>query len=463
MGYAKNKDEVRLSPLSKKHSNYLLRCRENYINIAEGAYRAGKSITHILSFAEYLETCPDKLHLVSGYSASSARLNIADGNGFGLNYLFKGRCKAGKYEGNECLKIKTKTGEKVVIFVGGGNSDSYKKIQGQSFGSWLSVEVANLYIGNEPDKNFINMALSRLTQSMKPKVWWDLNPTYDTHDIYTKYIDVYDEKARQGEVVGGYNYEKFTLFDNRSLSEEQIALALNNFGDESSVLYQRGVLGNRAVAEGVIFSDVALNEKPYIVGEDYFKGKSTSVINIGVDFGGNSSGHYFTATWVDYNISEVVIIGNMYVPLGKSNGGVSNLKKPFKEFLLKVTALCRKLGFGGIDAVFADSAEQVLIQELRNVIYELDFDIVVNNSIKNAVKNRIDCKTKLINSGRWHILDDCVKSEESNILLSTKRQVWDSKEGHEDERLDNNNSFVNDGADSEEYSWECYLKHLSQF
>ncbi len=434
------------------------------MNVAEGAYRAGKSVMHILSFAEYLETCEDKLHLVSGYSASSARLNVADGNGFGLNYLFAGRCKPGKYEGNECLKISTKTGLKIVVFVGGGNSDSYKRIQGQSFGSWLSVEVANLYIGNDPDKNFVDMALSRLIQSKKPRIWWDLNPTYDSHDIYVKYIDLYEEKARNGEYIGGYNYGKFTLFDNNSLTEEQIAVALNNFGNEDSLLYQRGVLGNRAVAEGVIFGDVALHGEKYIVDKDYFKDKHTYTVSVGVDFGGNSSGHYYTATWVSSNGSEVVVIANRYVPLDRSNGGVANLKHTFKEFMIKVRSVCEELGLGSVRVLFADSAEQVLVEELKNALKELKLsNITVNNSRKREIKDRIYCKMKMINSGRWHIYRDCISSEEFNILLSTKRQVWNNAEGHEDERLDNNNSFVNDGADSEEYSWEEWINQLSKF
>lgn len=39
----------------------------------------------------------------------------------------------GKYKDNEALYINTQTGEKVVIFAGGGQADSYKRILGNSY------------------------------------------------------------------------------------------------------------------------------------------------------------------------------------------------------------------------------------------------------------------------------------------------------------------------------------------
>ena len=159
---------VEIKPFSQRYIDYYYRCLSNTYNCLEGAYRAGKTVINIYSFANYLEYCKDKIHLVSGASSTTARLNVADCNGLGLTAIFRGRCKSGKYEGNECLKINTKTGIKIVIFVGGGQSDSYKRIQGLSFGSWLSVELANLYISDD-EKDFVAMALSRLTQSHDKK------------------------------------------------------------------------------------------------------------------------------------------------------------------------------------------------------------------------------------------------------------------------------------------------------
>ena len=102
------------------------------MSVAEGAVRASKTISNCIIACMYLETCEEKIHLASGSTLPNAKLNIGDCNGFGLEHLFGGRCKWGKYKSNEALYIQTKTGEKIVIFAGGGKSDSYKKILGKT-------------------------------------------------------------------------------------------------------------------------------------------------------------------------------------------------------------------------------------------------------------------------------------------------------------------------------------------
>jgi formylmethanofuran dehydrogenase subunit E len=63
------------------------------MNVAEGAIRSGKTIDHCIIAAMYLEECPDKIHLATGSTLGNAKLNIGVCNGFGLENLFRGRCK----------------------------------------------------------------------------------------------------------------------------------------------------------------------------------------------------------------------------------------------------------------------------------------------------------------------------------------------------------------------------------
>lgn len=119
-------------PFSKKHKRYIKNALSNKMNVAEGAIRSGKTIDHCIIAQMYLETCHDKIHLASGSTIANAKLNIGDCNGFGLEHLFRGRCRWGKYKDNEALYVLTKTGEKVVIFAGGGKADSYKRILGKT-------------------------------------------------------------------------------------------------------------------------------------------------------------------------------------------------------------------------------------------------------------------------------------------------------------------------------------------
>ena len=179
------------SPFSDKHKTYIRRALANKMNVAEGAIRSGKTIDHCIIAAAYLEICPDKIHLASGSSMPNAKLNIGACNGFGLENLFRGRCKWGKYKGNEALFLQTKTGEKIVIFAGGGKADSYKKILGNSYGLWIATEINEHYDSDDSRESFIKVAFGRQAAAVKPLILWDLNPCSPKHAIYEQYIDKY--------------------------------------------------------------------------------------------------------------------------------------------------------------------------------------------------------------------------------------------------------------------------------
>lgn len=125
---------VHLHPVfSEKHQEYMRRATKATISVAEGSVRAGKTVDNVAAFAFLLSQCPaDRIHLATGSTSANAKLNIGDCNGFGLEYIFRGRCHWTKYKGNEALAIKIKGREYIVIFAGGGKADSYKKIRGET-------------------------------------------------------------------------------------------------------------------------------------------------------------------------------------------------------------------------------------------------------------------------------------------------------------------------------------------
>ena len=95
----------------EKHRDYMRRCLGASVCVAEGAVRSGKTVDHVFVFAKLLEDAPDRLHLATGPTLANARLNIGSCNGFGLEALFRGRCRWGKFQDNECLRVRTATGE----------------------------------------------------------------------------------------------------------------------------------------------------------------------------------------------------------------------------------------------------------------------------------------------------------------------------------------------------------------
>lgn len=238
---------IEWKPFSKKHKQYIKNALHNRMNVAEGAIRSGKTIDHCIIASMYLETCPDKIHLASGSTIGNAKLNIGACNGFGLENLFKGRCKWGLYKGNEALIIQTKTGEKIVIFAGGGKADSYKKILGNSYGLWIATEINEHYDSDDSRTSFIKVAFGRQVASERPMVLWDLNPSSPADPIYENYIDLYKEQFK-----GGYQYEHFTMTDNLSITPERQEEIASQYV-KGSIWYRRDILGERCIAEGLIY------------------------------------------------------------------------------------------------------------------------------------------------------------------------------------------------------------------
>lgn len=259
-------------PFSEKHKKYIKNALSNKMNVAEGAIRSGKTIDHCIIAAMYLEECPDKIHLATGSTLGNAKLNIGVCNGFGLENLFRGRCKWGKYKDNEALFIKTQTGDKVVIFTGASKADAYKRILGNSYGMWIATEINEHYDCDDSRTSFIKVAFGRQVAAIQPLVLWDLNPCNPAHRIYKEYIDLY-----KTQYVGGYQYEHFTIKDNLSISEERFREIESQYVP-GSIWYRRDILGERCIAEGLIYPmwEDAIAEPPnnavpseYCISMDY--------------------------------------------------------------------------------------------------------------------------------------------------------------------------------------------------
>ena len=238
---------IKWQPFSEKHKRYIHNALKNKMNVAEGAIRSGKTIDHCIIAAAYLETCRDMIHLASGSTIANAKLNIGSCNGFGLENLFRGRCRWGKYKDNEALFIDTKTGTKIVIFAGGGKSDSYKRILGNSYGMWIATEINEHYDSDDSRSSFIKVAFGRQVAALDPFVLWDLNPCNPNHKIYTDYIDKYKEAY-----IGGYQYQHFTIKDNLSITPQRRAEIESQYV-KGTIWYRRDIEGERCIAEGLIY------------------------------------------------------------------------------------------------------------------------------------------------------------------------------------------------------------------
>ena len=441
-----------------KHIEYIRKCVDNTYNIAEGAVRAGKTVDNVYAFAHELQTCPDKIHLATGSTAANAKLNIGDANGFGLEAIFRGQCHWGKYKGNDCLVIcgpKTHFKQKIVIFSGAALASSFKKIRGNSYGMWIATEV-NLH-----HDNTIKEAFNRTLASKRRKFFWDLNPDHPKAPIYTEYIDKYQEKHTAGTLLGGMNYEHFTIFDNANISEQSRNAFISQY-EEGSIWFQRDILGIRCIAEGLIYRSLAAeyaatkneDKKHLLTTKEILKRieeekLSFMSIVIGVDFGGTGSAHAFVATGITEGYGEVIALA--------SERHLEDIEEidPDKLGQLVVMFVKQILDkYGFVSAIYPDSAESVLIRGIKKALIDAELgNIPVKNAQKKVINDRIFALTSLSAQNRFYYTEDC-----ATLLEAIGTAIWNPK-SLEKERLDDGTSDI-DSLDAFEYTYERVIKRL---
>lgn len=444
------------------HLDYIRKCQDNTYNILEGAVRSGKTVDHVLAFAKELCDTPDKFHLATGSTMANAKLNIGDANGFGLEHIFRGQCRWTSYKDNDALAIRgpyTNFKEKIVIFAGGGSSASYQKIRGNSYGMWIATEI-NLH-----HDNTIKEAFNRTIASHRRKIFWDLNPEHPKAPIYAQYIDKYAEKAQKGILKGGYNYAHMTLFDNINITEERREEIISQY-DPDSIWYIRDILGERTIAEGLIYNklatSIAAKDGKFRIEKKIAQAMARSGkiihINVGVDFGGNGSGHAFVATGELQGYEKLIILKSRRYLEGEYDPDTGKKildidPKALDELFIRfIEAVTKEYGF--ITKVYADSAESVLIRGFRTALVQSGHgDIKVVNAMKGKITDRIFATTALTAMNRLLITEDCESFEQAASMA-----VWDPK-SLDLERLDDGTSDI-DTLDAFEYSFE---RDISKF
>ena len=436
---------------SEKHKSYIRRCRDCAYNVAEGAVRAGKTVDNVFAFAQELMITPDRIHLATGSTMANAKLNIGDANGFGLEYIFRGQCHWGKYKDNEALFVKgpaTRFEQKIVIFAGGAKEDSFKKIRGNSYGMWIATEI-NLH-----HDNTIKEAFNRQLAAKHLKVFWDLNPDNPKAAIYSQYIDKYKSQADAGEFLGGYNYMHCAIYDNINITEERLREIESRY-DKNSIWYLRDIKGQRVVANGLIYRRFAddTNTEQYAFRKNG-KPENIAEIILGIDFGGNGSGHSFTATAITRGFQNVVALASEWIDCSKEEIDPERLGIMFCNFVQKIISR-----YGFITVVYADSAEQTLIAGIRSSLRKNGLGwIRVDNALKTEVNDRINATAILMAQGRFYYIDNECRS----LVGALCTAVWNPKELTKNERLDDGTSDI-DSLDSFEYTFERYISRLIKY
>ncbi len=441
---------------SEKHKEYIRNCEKCAYNVAEGAVRAGKTVDNVFAFAHELKTTPDRIHLATGSTMANAKLNIGDCNGMGLEWIFRGQSHWGKYKDNEALFIKgPSTGykQRIVIFAGGAKEDSFKKIRGNSYGMWIATEV-NLH-----HDNTIKEAFNRLLAARRLKVFWDLNPDNPKASIYSQYIDKYRDQQEAGEFLGGYNYMHCTIYDNINITQERLHEIESRY-DKNSIWYLRDIKGQRVVASGLIYrrfaDDISTKHFTFRMNE---RPKDIAEIILGIDFGGSSSGHSFTATAITRGFQKVIALASERIKCKDEKGNQieidpERLGNMFCNFCQRILSI-----YGYITMVYADSAEQTLIAGIRSSLRKNGLGWVrVENALKTEVNDRINATAILMAQGRFYYMGNQCDS----LVNALCTAVWNPKNLVKNERLDDGTSDI-DSLDSFEYTIERYISRLIRY
>lgn len=196
-----------------------------------------------------------------------------------------------------------------------------------------------------------------------------------------------------------------------------------------------------------------------------FRKEDITSIEIGLDFGGNQSGHSFVARGYTDDYQEVIGLKSKRIMAKDENEDIDSntLNKLFCEFIQEVMdqyAVVVRHGnyveYCNIESVFWDNAETVLGNSIRNAVEKQFPWISVRPAKKEKITDRIRCTVKLMGAGRFFITEDC-----SSLETAFSDAVWNKEVKDKDERLDDGSTDI-DSLDAFEYTIERDMKYLIQ-
>lgn len=272
------------------------------------------------------------------------------------------------------------------------------------------------------------------------KLFWDLNPNNPKHWIYIDYIDKWLEKN-----IPGYNYQHFTIYDNESLTEErkeQIAARYT----PGTVEHSRGILGQRMVAEGLIYKAFADNPDNYLISYEDAKKLNYQYLYIGVDIGGNKSKHTFVLSGITHDWKLIALRSERH----DTDLDPNELANKYIEFVNKC------LEHFPVQTTYFENAEQVLKKGFQTKARENNIDVPIRNCIKNKINERINAVVTLIAQSRFYYTDKSI-----TVKDALSEAMWCPKEAEKglDVRLDDGSTDI-DTLDAFEYSFERQMNRL---
>lgn len=392
---------------------------DNDLVVADGAIRSGKTIAMISGFMAW-SLHPDVYggnFIIAGRSMGALKRNviapllqIVSSWGITANY-------------NRSENVIT-IGENTYYLFGASNEKSQDVLQGLTASGAYADEIALF------PKSFCDQMIARCSEP-NSRIWFNCNPAGPAHWFKKEFID----KAQEKRIA----HLKFKLDDNNTLTEEIKDRYRRMY---TGVFYDRYILGRWVAAEGAIYTQLAEDTNRFTV-QDVPQGLAFGTI--GVDFGGNKSGHAFCFTGFARDFSRIVTLHDYY------RDGIIDPDTLAEDFVTFVKQ-CEGLGIRIVD-IRADSAEQVLIAGLQKALINAGLYYEINNAIKGPIVDRIRLYNMLLAQDRWQIMEGC-----KSTLGAFTEALYDDKKT-DDVRLDDGTTKI-DPIDAHEYSTEPFQEAL---
>lgn len=320
--------------------------------------------------------------------------------------------------------IATIFGEKVYC-IGADNVGMVRKFRG--------ARIKYLYIDEVVDINEEVFELLKSRLSFEYSVGEGSgNPQSRTHYIkkfLESDVDVY--------------VQHYTLFDNPFLPKKVVEEMCKEY--RGTVYYNRYILGQWCNAEGLIFQQIANDDKRFITTTIQYN----SIISIGIDWGGNKSKHSITATKISRDFKSVQALKASTM---KATG--TNTKQVFRWIINFIKEIQDK--YGTVSFVFADSAEQVLNNSLNGELRSNKINLVVQDSLKIEIKNRIELWNRLLNLDRLSFIE-----KQCNTLIEALQTALYDEKAKDDRWIDDGETSDIDSLDSFNYSFEYWFEEIS--
>ena len=433
--------------LSKKQNEYIINATHRW-NIKSGAVRSGKSYVdtaYVVPFRIRERAGKPGLNVVLGVSKESIERNVLQP----MREIYTEKL-IGQINNRNIARI---CGEDTYC-LGAEKISQVAKIQGASIKYCYGDEIAKW------NKEVFQMLKSRLD---KPYSCFDgaCNPEHPTHwlkeFIDNQELDIY--------------LQRYTIFDNPYLPEEFVEQLCKEY--EGTIYYDRLILGLWKRAEGSIYKKFADNPEAFrceivdqITGDAQYKQirkQDIVSIEIGLDFGGNKSGHSFVARGYTDDYRLVIGIMSKRIMAKDENEDIDSnmLDKMFCEFVQEVIekySVIDQYGdevrYCNVETVYYDNAETVLGNSIRNAVEKRFPWISVKKARKATINDRIRCTVKLMGAERFFITKDC-----ESLETAFSDAVWDKEVKDRDERLDDGSTDI-DSLDAFEYTIERDMKYL---